>query len=111
MFNALPADVSLIFCTRTILSFEFSTYVKKGNNGGARPGAGKPSRCPLPVRRTGQKSFGILQVIRVAESKPFTHELELLVALPHQLVARWWVVFATQVSTNASNQSHRFRKR
>jgi hypothetical protein len=48
MFNALPADVSLIFCTRTILSFEFSTYVKKGNNGGARPGAGKPSPARYP---------------------------------------------------------------
>jgi hypothetical protein len=67
----------------------------------------------LPVTRKadGTSIIRHAPTQRVAESKPFTHELELLIAPPHN----WWPgggsCLRPKLSTNASDQSHDFRKR
>ena len=62
----------------------------------------------LPFTR---KSFGtsVIGTLRVSESKSFTHELELQITLPHQLMTRLWILFAAQVSSDARDEPHRGR--
>jgi len=52
-------------------------------------------------------SLTILRILEVSEREPFTHELELLITLPHQLVTGFRIVGATQVSSDARDESHR----
>ena len=61
---------------------------------------------PFTRKSSGTRVIGTL---RVSESKSFTHELELQIALPHQLMTRLWILFAAQVSSDARNEPHRGR--
>src|SRR6266481_2573928 len=59
----------------------------------------------LPFTR---KSVGAISIgrLRVSESEPFAHDLELRVALPHQLVTRRWILGASQVSPDSRDDAH-----
>ena len=55
------------------------------------------------MSHAGQTSF----VLLISERKPFAHELELLIALPHQLMPRFRIIGAAQVSSHAGNKPNR----
>ena len=51
-------------------------------------------------------SFCILGVFGISECEAFTHQEELRIALPHQLVAGFGIVLASEVATDASDKSN-----
>ena len=51
-------------------------------------------------------SFWILGVFGISECEAFTHQEELRIALPHQLVAGFGIVLASEVATDASDKSN-----
>ena len=61
---------------------------------------------PLPHKMDGTKIIRHFPRHSLMESEPFTHELELPIAVPHQLEARRWVMFAAQMSSNVPDQSY-----
>ncbi len=50
-------------------------------------------------------SFGILRIFGISKCESFTHKEELRIALPHQLVTGFGIVLATQVATDARDES------
>jgi hypothetical protein len=72
---------------------------------GYRAGLGWLGGLGLSITR---KSVGanVIGRLRVSESEPFTHDLELRIALPHQLVTRRWIVGASQVSSDPRDEAH-----
>ncbi len=62
-------------------------------------------RLALPFTH---KSVGAIAIgcLRVSESEPFAHDLELRIALPHQLVTRCRIVGASQVSSDLRDNAH-----
>jgi hypothetical protein len=62
-----------------------------------------PRRLALPFTR---KSVGTIECLRVSESERFTHDPELRVAAPHQLVTRRWIVGSSQVSSDPRHEAH-----
>jgi hypothetical protein len=67
--------------------------------------APSPGATDMPFTR---KSVGanVIACLRVSESEPFTHDLELRIALPHQLVTRRWILGASQVSSDPRDEAH-----
>jgi len=70
--------------------------------------AGVPAEQALALPFT-HKSVGanVTGWLRVSESEPFTHDLELRIALPYQLVTRRWIPCASQVSSDPRDKTHR----
>jgi hypothetical protein len=49
-------------------------------------------------------------VLAASERESFTHELEVRIAMPHQLVSRRWIVPAAEIASQSGYQAHRVSK-
>jgi hypothetical protein len=59
---------------------------------------------PFTRKSVGAKVIGCLGV---SESEPSTHDLELRIALPQQLVPRRWIPGTSQVSSDPRDEADR----